>query len=1301
MYTARRSRHFLLTVVLLCLTLSGSPAVAGEYTAPNVICEGQLQVNTYTGNLFYARQELNIPARGINLDLTFSYNSGETKYDFGYGAGWTHSFNIVYEKAGADISVKRWDGNRQLFTFEGGAYRPPVACYDSLSQYQPGRFRLRAKYGLEYDFADSSHKRVTSVRDRNGNTVTLSYSGGHPTLITDASGRSIILTWSADRMTQITDCASPPRTIAYEYSSSTQRDLIRVYDAAGRVTQYGYDDHKRLLQVTDWRGIPYQIAYTDSGAVTRVQSPLSDERFTYDTAHRTTTHSLDGRATVYVFDNSARITEITGLCCGYHRLFAWDDANNITTVTDANNNVTTYSYDARGNQLTTTDPLTYTTTLTYEPVFNQVTSVTDQAGNTTALTYDTHGNCTALTRPLDSTFHFSYDSFGQVSSNTDARGNTTTCTYNDNGYRTGITRPIGTEAFTYDAVGNPLTHTDANGNTTTNTYDALDRLTATENALSEITTYAFDLNDNVVTTAYPNENVVTAAYDALNRPTQISDGIGIVRINSFDGSGNLLSTVDGNGNATSLTYDAQSRVTSVTRGGIPDLFTYDASGNMLTITDGNGHTTTITYDALNRSESVSRGGLTTFTGYDECGNVSWRIDAMGNRTTYAYDALSRLIQATYPDYSYRQYAYDGNDNLVSRIDNSGAMTTYTYDANGELTWRHFPVEDDLYTYDPAGRMLTANNSQAAIAFTYDEADRVLSETTNGHTTGYSYNTAARERVITYPGGSIAQELHNLRGRLISLSRDDVTIAFAYDPGGRLSSASYGDNHTASYQYDNRDLMTALNHRAGGELLAGFTYTYDDTGNRTAAIDNYDLSRSEFYGYNGVNWLTTAQRGTPVGDSLTHCSAGASPVSVSPTAVLPEGNTTSRTAPELGGGDSTWFNYDYAGNWTSVKHGADLTTYTSNVLNQYTSSDPGGAFGYDPTGNLTTSSAFTGAYDYECRLVHGEVTSPPNEGLYRYDALGRRIQKAVGSETIIYYYDGNRVIEERNASDAVTLTYGYGDEWVDDRLTMTHQGATYCYVTNALGSVVAMTDVSGHVVERYQYDAFGTPTIWDGVYSTTRTRSVVGNRFLFTGREYDAEIGLYFYRDRHYAPWLGRFMQRDPIGVWSDARSPGNSHAYVGNNPINYVDPFGDGPPEALLNGAVGAAAALVLEKDARILEKLREKYVTPLDALKLGPLAPRSGGTGNSAGVGSSFRVSACQVSGPDKEDPHDTFKDCKGGFCRVINVCYACCGRGAVADCSNGCRCIEKHSGGGSLDWTVILTKFISAGAEVARMIL
>jgi RHS repeat-associated protein len=113
-----------------------------------------------------------------------------------------------------------------------------------------------------------------------------------------------------------------------------------------------------------------------------------------------------------------------------------------------------------------------------------------------------------------------------------------------------------------------------------------------------------------------------------------------------------------------------------------------------------------------------------------------------------------------------------------------------------------------------------------------------------------------------------------------------------------------------------------------------------------------------------------------------------------------------------------------------------------------------------------------------------------------------------------------------------------------------------YLRDALGSVVALADASGAVVERYWYDPYGTTYIYDAAGTTLRSESLYGNPFAWTGQRYDANVQLYHFRHRTYAPHLGRWLQRDPAGYEDGV----NLYEYVLSNPATLFDPFGLEPP---------------------------------------------------------------------------------------------------------------------------------------------
>jgi len=254
-----------------------------------------------------------------------------------------------------------------------------------------------------------------------------------------------------------------------------------------------------------------------------------------------------------------------------------------------------------------------------------------------------------------------------------------------------------------------------------------------------------------------------------------------------------------------------------------------------------------------------------------------------------------------------------------------------------------------------------------------------------------------------------------------------------------------------------------------------------------------------------------------------------------------------------------YSYDPVGNRTSGPKSTDSYTYDSGneqltyngkmlLLNTNEQNE------YDPNGNLTKKTQIlqgkpkeitTYAYDDENRLIKVTIRRGDHikEVIYTYDPFGRRISKTVspsgggtGEETTHYIYDEQNIIAEYDQTGKQTAFYTHGPN-IDEPLAAEIRNTRIYYHADGLGSITAITNHMGHKVQQYAYDAFGnikfTPfPIW------------IKQPYTYTGREYDPETGLYYYRARYYDAQAGRFIQRDPIGFKGGI----NQFAYVSNNP---------------------------------------------------------------------------------------------------------------------------------------------------------
>ena len=495
--------------------------------------------------------------------------------------------------------------------------------------------------------------------------------------------------------------------------------------------------------------------------------------------------------------------------------------------------------------------------------------------------------------------------------------------------------------------------------------------------------------------------------------------------------------------------------------------------------------------------------------------------------SYRLDAQDRVIAVTNLESQTMAVSYllGGLVSSVRRFD--GVTVSNVYDRAGRVNRTlHNGATSSEYAWRANGQPLAASNATARVSWGYDAAGRGTSETQT--VAGAAF--APVNLTCAYdPAGNVTNTVIGCPATGFSLSG-----SCTYDAAERLDIQSseagsftnlYGDWNGLSVRVNNAalteerafdilDRMTNLVYRnASAAIVGSFSYRYDVLGlvtQKIAFVASGASSVTNIYAYDKIGRLT---------NEITRSSSGA---------------TTTR------------FTYDLAGNRLTA--GASTYTYANNRLN--------GAL-HDTAGNITNLVRGTTTLRMSWNTLGQLVSVATNNILaesYAYDPLGRRVKTTAGGTTVYHVYSGDECAADLDASGNPLRSYTFG-QGIDNLLAVTVYDASAtntCYaVKDHLGSVQALVNVSGSVVESYSYDAWGNTTI-KNAGGATITSSAYGNRYMFQGREYSTVTGLYNFRARWYAPTIGRWLSKDPIGLEGGL----NLYAFCGNNAVNFVDPQG-------------------------------------------------------------------------------------------------------------------------------------------------
>jgi RHS repeat-associated protein len=427
-----------------------------------------------------------------------------------------------------------------------------------------------------------------------------------------------------------------------------------------------------------------------------------------------------------------------------------------------------------------------------------------------------------------------------------------------------------------------------------------------------------------------------------------------------------------------------------------------------------------------------------------------------------------------------------------------------------------------FAYDPVGNVTSSANANISYGFSYDALRRKTSVTDSlSRTISYAYDTNSNRLSITDPTGGITQYTYNSLNLVTSITDPlNHTTSYAYDNVRRRTGATLPNGIPISYTYDNVSRLLSI---INGTVSTN-SYVHDNAGNRTSMINN---AGTHNYAYDAIYRLTQATHPVPPTEQFTYDSVGNR---------LTDGSGNSyfyNNVNRLLNYNGVTFTYDANGNATSRVDSCGATTYTWDSGNRLI-----GVTGFKPDCSVLTAS-------------------------YKYDPFGRRIEKNVNGTVTRYLYDEEDILLEYDGDNQIIGRYTHGPG-IDEPLSLEKNGQKYYYTFDGLGSVTGLADATANIVQRYEYDAFSNIV------------SVLDPNFIqpytYTGREYDPETGLYYYRARYYDARVGRFISEDPIRFAGDDV---NFYAYVNNSPTVHTDPKGEMSPIIGVPMVIGGLGATV------------------------------------------------------------------------------------------------------------------------------
>ncbi|HYF95147.1 MAG TPA: RHS repeat-associated core domain-containing protein [Symbiobacteriaceae bacterium] len=1272
------------------------------------------QIRDRTGNTltyeYNSRGQLYRVTNGAGRSFTFVYDAGDRLVQVNYP---TNRFvQYGYDQAGRLAQVR--DAVGDVTTYDYDATGLLLGVIDPAGRW----------VAVAYDRSD----RITSWTDGMGNQTRVAYDGGHVSITDPHGGRTLFEVNQYGWLTRLTDAEQSklavPAPWIYAYSQTAGEWSITATSPLGLVTTARFDGRGNVVEVEE-----QGTDLTAPGVNSRItRHYYGGSEGTNNAGPNDLWKSVDpeGNETqVFYTASGPKRVERTVDALGNTTTYTYHPGNSgmIATISQANQHVQSFVYNAQWDVEAIYEDV-------YNPVTGSVTRLQRTFGYQDGMPvseselHEPGASAVPLTRtfdPLDRVIRTAYpdgsqetvvlDPSGQVGVSVSRAGLRTAVAYDAAGRPTIVTGPDGgVVRSTY--IGLQLTSIESqDGLVTRYSYDALYRPTATLNPDQTVQRVEYDAVGN--------------ATAMLKGPAALFDnpGASAYRVSATYYLANLVRSVKEPLPSYALlaATDATVHPDCVGTGTVCQMqaYTYDRNGKVRTMTDGNGYVTAYDYDKLGRLRFVTDAlGTPTEYEYDDVGNQQkvfkagyprlWQASdgswEDGQPDTYVYDSLGRLVKETTSILGINRatnYSYSPSGDLLSEQRPDGITVQYGYDAGHHNVQVHYAnttdqLSDVRFSVDAGGRRLMRSDEYGNTWYGYDAMGRPVSVRGLVDQVGYEYDAVGRRTALEFSLGRVTYTYQN--GRLNTIS-DPVgyTTQFGYDANGHNTTISLPTANLTNTYYNlpsgettDRLATRQWKSKDGTKTWWSGAYRYDHPGNVREATLTWHSSIAT-----SANKLPGTQTITYTYDKLYRLA------NYHDTDTYKSLKTYS-------------YEYDAAGNRlnagnTTVDGKLRWKTPAGTVVSLEKRYDPydshilyaSGAFAplYEQVGpnggQRNISYSATGTFQNE-QYYFPENTEGGRDyaTFYTYDAAERpnrvAIENAAGAcydqireftndgdgrmidawsvypgcgyrDRVVYEYDGQTVVSENSGHGSNHVWYitlpGSPAPLYSLRIRGRELKAD-THITDHLGSTVEVVDYTAKISNWYTYDPFG---VIEG------SSSELINSYTFTSSVRDDVTGLYFMGARVYNAQMGRFLTQDtykgnPWEPWTQ-----NLYVYVGNNPVNWIDPTGhdvcapgqsdctapvSGPGEDIPTWvtAIGEAATWLVEQAYAACKALSEPELTcgqAIEATGMITAMPANAATIDAAFSGLSMLTTTSEWSGTVSQASQAAFKaaDTAGDF--------------------------------------------------------